>query len=58
MPTLLIVNDNTPPSPATAEISALEPLPVKSVTATDTGFLYPDPKVKSCKYSNAVPEPT
>ena len=39
VPLLLIVKDNTPPSPATADISAPEPVPFKSVTATDTGFL-------------------
>ena len=58
MPLLLIVYDRTPPSPATADISALAPLPLKSVTATDTGFLYPEPNVRLCKYSNAVPDPT
>ena len=41
-----------------AEISALAPLPDKSVTATETGFLYPEPNYKSFKYSNAVTEPT
>ena len=47
VPLLLIVNDRTPPSPATADISALATiaLPLKSVTATDTGFLYPEPNV-------------
>ena len=39
-------------------MSALAPFPDKSVTATETGFLYPDPKVKSARYSVAVPEPT
>ena len=38
-----------------AEMSALAPFPDKSVTATETGFRYPDPKVKSDKYSVAVP---
>ena len=41
-----------------AVISALAPFPDKSVTATETGLRYPDPNVKSAKYSNAVPEPT
>ena len=41
-----------------AEMSALAPFPDKSVTATETGFLYPDPKLKSARYSVAVPEPT
>ena len=39
-------------------MSALEPLPDKSVTATETGLRYPEPNVKSARYSNAVPEPT
>ena len=41
-----------------AEMSALAPLPDKSVTATETGLRYPDPKERSFKYSNTVPEPT
>ena len=41
-----------------AEISALAPFPDKSVTATETGLRYPEPNVKSARYSNAVPFPT
>ena len=41
-----------------AETIAPEPDPDKSVTATETGFLYPEPNDRSFKYSNAVPDPT
>ena len=41
-----------------AETIAPEPDPDRSVTATETGFLYPEPNDKSFRYSNAVPDPT
>ena len=52
---LLITNDSEPPSPTIADTSALDPFPDKSVTATETGFRYPDPKLKSDRNSVAVP---
>ena len=55
---MLITNDSEPPSPTIADTSAPDPLPSLSVTAIDTGCLYPDPKLKSAKYSVTVPEPT
>ena len=45
--------------PVTAPVAALTNLCsyAISVTATETGFLYPDPNDKSGKYSNTVPDP-
>ena len=58
VPALSTVNDKVPPAPTMADTAALAPLPDLSVTPIETGCLYPDPKERSFKYSNAVPEPT